>query len=66
MKLYTLEEVSKELRISVKTARSRISKHKNMPPALKIGRRYLFPAIEFEAWVKETIKPSSFNKIPQD
>ena len=55
MEFYTLEEVSKDLRITVSTARKRIRKNKDMPPAIKSGRSYLFPAIEFEEWIKDSL-----------
>ena len=55
MKFYTLEEVSQDLRITVSTARKRIRKNKGMPPAIKSGRSYLFPTVEFEIWVKDSL-----------
>ena len=55
MEFYTLEEVSKDLRITVNTARKRIRGNKGMPPAIKSGRSYLFPTVEFEIWVKDSL-----------
>lgn len=50
-KLMTIQEVAQELRISLGTARNRISRGEPMPPSIQFGRKRLFPAAAFDKWV---------------
>lgn len=52
----TLEEVSNRLHITAGTARNRIYKGEPMPPSLRVGRRRLFPEIDFEAWLRQFLE----------
>lgn len=52
-----MEEVSNELHISPGTARNRLAMGKDMPPSIRVGRRRLFPIVEFEKWVAQIIAP---------
>ncbi len=47
----TLEQVSERMHIRTGTARNRLSRGEPMPPSVKVGRRRLFPAAEFELWM---------------
>jgi len=57
-KYLTIEEISKEMRISVGTARNRLACSRPMPPNLKADRRRLFPEDEFAKWMKNLIEES--------
>jgi len=65
-KYLTIEEISKEMRISVGTARNRLACSRPMPPSLKAGRRRLFPEDEFVKWmgdlVEKNIQGGSFEE----
>lgn len=51
MEVLDLNEVCKSLKITVQTARNRISLGLPMPPSFKIGRRLLFLAKEVDKWI---------------
>lgn len=53
METMGLEEVSKILKISIGTARNRLSLGLPMPPSFKVGRNRLFLTSEFSKWVLE-------------
>ncbi len=52
MHLYTVDEIAKELHMSVGTVRNRLSQGEPMPPSVKVGRRRLFPEDSFQKWMK--------------
>ncbi|MDN7669377.1 MULTISPECIES: MerR family transcriptional regulator [Burkholderia] len=51
MRFYTLEEIARELHIAPATARNRLTLGQPMPPSIRVGRRRLFPANEYEKWI---------------
>lgn len=51
MRFYTLEEIARELHIAPATARNRLTLGQPMPPSIRVGRRRLFPADEYEKWI---------------
>ncbi|MDR8398422.1 helix-turn-helix domain-containing protein [Paraburkholderia sp. USG1] len=51
MRFYTLEEIARELHIAAATARNRLTLGQPMPPSIRVGRRRLFPADEYEKWI---------------
>lgn len=55
-KYLTIEEVSHRLHIATGTARNRICRGDPMPPSLKVGRRRLFPEVEFETWLRQFLQ----------
>ncbi len=57
MKFYTLEDIAAELHIRPGTARNRLALGQDMPPSIRVGRRWLFPVSEFEKWVERVIAP---------
>lgn len=64
MKFYTLEDIAKQLHMSVGTARNRIARGEFMPPFIKVGRRLLFSEQEFYAWLK-TLTDKNENQTVQ-
>lgn len=50
METMTLAELSELLKITVHTARNRISFGMSMPPSFKVGKRRLFLKKEVELW----------------
>jgi len=54
----TIEQISRKLHISPGTARNRLSRLRPMPPSMKIGRRRLFPEVEFEEWMSKYLESS--------
>ncbi|MFL9996300.1 helix-turn-helix domain-containing protein [Paraburkholderia sediminicola] len=60
MRFYTLEEIARELHIAPATARNRLTLGQPMPPSIRVGRRRLFPADEYEKWIAaQLIAPRS-------
>lgn len=60
MRFYTLEEIARELHIAPATARNRLTLGQPMPPSIRVGRRRLFPAVEYEKWIAaQLIEPRS-------
>lgn len=58
MRFYTLEEIARELHIAPATARNRLTLGQPMPPSIRIGRRRLFPADEYEKWIASQLARS--------
>jgi excisionase family DNA binding protein len=54
----TVEELSRRLRIKEGTCRNRLSRGDDMPPAVRVGRRVLFPEDAFDRWMLERILES--------
>lgn len=48
--LLTIEEIAQILRMSIGTARNRLSRGDEMPPSLRVGRRRLFPEQSLYRW----------------
>jgi excisionase family DNA binding protein len=48
--LLTIEEIAQILRMSIGTARNRLSRGDEMPPSLRVGRRRLFPEQSLHRW----------------
>lgn len=62
MRFYTLEEIARELHIAPATARNRLTLGQPMPPSIRVGRRRLFPADEYEKWIAAQLTaPRSVN-----
>lgn len=66
-RFYTLEEIASELHIAPATARNRLTLRQPMPPSIRIGRRRLFPAEEFERWIaSQLFQPDAGDALPVD
>ncbi|NIF78073.1 helix-turn-helix domain-containing protein [Paraburkholderia sp. Cy-641] len=66
-RFYTLEEIASELHIAPATARNRLTLRQPMPPSIRIGRRRLFPAEEFERWIaSQLFQPDAGAASPAD
>ncbi|MEM5386412.1 DNA-binding protein [Paraburkholderia phymatum] len=57
-RFYTLEEIARELHIAPATARNRLTLGLPMPPSIRVGRRRLFPADEYEKWIASQLTRS--------
>jgi excisionase family DNA binding protein len=55
VKYLTVEEMSERLRIKEGTCRNRLSRGDDMPPAVRVGRRVLFPEDAFEQWMRDRV-----------
>lgn len=53
MDFYTIDQIAKQLHMTVGTVRNRICRGEPMPPSVKVGRRRLFPQEDFKIWVEE-------------
>ncbi|REE18591.1 hypothetical protein B0G76_1717 [Paraburkholderia sp. BL23I1N1] len=60
-RFYTLEEIARELHIAPATARNRLTLGLPMPPSIRVGRRRLFPADEYEKWIASQLTHSGAN-----
>ena len=49
-RFYTTEEVARILRMSIGTARNRLSRGDDMSPNMRVGRRCLFPQDTLDRW----------------
>ena len=48
---YTVEEIAELLRIRPGTVRNRLlQRARDLPPSVLIGRRRLFPLVDYELW----------------
>jgi excisionase family DNA binding protein len=47
----TVEEIAEQLHMSPGTVRNRLSRKELMPPSVRVGRRRLFPVVEFNNWI---------------
>jgi predicted DNA-binding transcriptional regulator AlpA len=53
---YTVEEIAELLRIRPGTVRNRLSRRaRDLPPSITIGRRRLFPLLDYEQWKERRI-----------
>lgn len=50
-KYLSIEQVAERMHIEPGTARNRLSRGHPMPPSCKVGRRRLFPEVEFDKWL---------------
>ncbi len=48
----TEEQICEALGIARSTLRNRISKGTNHPPAIPLGRRYIFNRVQFTKWLE--------------
>jgi excisionase family DNA binding protein len=51
----TVEEVAKDLQVSVETVRGYINRKKNKLPAFKVGREWRVRKRDLERWVEENM-----------
>ncbi|SFT85149.1 helix-turn-helix domain-containing protein [Paraburkholderia aspalathi] len=65
-RFYTLEEIARELHIAPATARNRLTLGLPMPPSIRVGRRRLFPADEYEKWIASQLTRSGENGTAGD
>ncbi|REG58598.1 hypothetical protein B0G80_1257 [Paraburkholderia sp. BL6669N2] len=65
-RFYTLEEIARELHIAPATARNRLTLGLPMPPSIRVGRRRLFPAVEYEKWIASQLTHSGGNEAAGD
>lgn len=56
MHFYTIDDIAKELHMSVGTVRNRLSRGDPMPPSVKVGKKRLFPEDSFREWVQGKIE----------
>ena len=63
MHLYTINDIAKELHMSVGTVRNRLSRGDPMPPSVKVGRRRLFPEDSFKNWMKLRLKSNDSQAV---
>lgn len=53
---YTVEEIAELLRIRPGTIRNRLARRdRNVPPSVVIGRRRLFPLVEYDLWIRQRL-----------
>jgi hypothetical protein len=53
---YTVDEIAELLRIRPGTVRNRLSRRqRDLPPSIVIGRRRLFPLVDYETWIKHRL-----------